>query len=287
MLLPFDYVRAETREDAVRLAAEAGAAGRFLAGGTDLFVLIHDRKLKPKTVIDLKPIEGINGIEYGNGEGLSIGAATPMNAIAGDEFIQKEYGVLAQGAHSVAAFQIRNRATIGGNICNASPAADTAPALLVYEAEVETWGPNGSRRIPMDEFFVGPGQTVLEQGEFLYKIWLPKNDVQSYGVYLKLGRTNALDLSIVGVACLALANGEVRIALGAVAPTPIRAREAEAVLRDSKDEESIAHAASIAREQVKPISDLRGSKDYRLEMTEVLTRNAIERALSGLAALRR
>jgi CO/xanthine dehydrogenase FAD-binding subunit len=286
VLLPFDYVRAGTREDAVNLAIEAGHTGSFLAGGTDLFVRMYDRQLRPKTLIDLKAIEGIEGIEHQNGEGLSIGAASPLNMLVRNKFIRSEYGLLAQAAHSVGSLQVRNRASIGGNICNASPAADTAPALLVYEAEIETWGPKSSRLIPISEFFTGPGKTVLEKGEFVYKIRLPKNDTQSYGVYLKLGRTDSVDLSIVSVACLAFASGEVRIALGAVAPTPIRAREAESVLLSSKDDEAIAQAASLAREMAVPISDIRAGEEYRLEMIEVMAGNAIRQALSGLAAIR-
>ena len=128
MLLPFDYVRARTKEDAVSLAIKAGPTGSFLAGGTDLLVRMYDRQHRPKTLIDVKEIEGIGGIEYQNGEGLSIGAATPLNTIVRNKFIRQEYGLLAQAAHSVGSLQVRNRASIGGNICNASPAADTAPA---------------------------------------------------------------------------------------------------------------------------------------------------------------
>ncbi len=285
MLLPFDYVRARTKEDAVNLAIEAGPNGSFLAGGTDLFVRMYDRQHKPKILIDVKEIEGIEGIECQNGEDLSIGAASPLNMLVRNKFIRSEYGLLAQAAHSVGSLQVRNRASIGGNICNASPAADTAPTLLVYEAEIETWGPKNSRLISIGEFFTGPGKTVLEQGEFVHKIRIPKKDTESYGVYLKLGRTNSVDLSIVSVACLALASGEVRIALGAVAPTPIRVRKAESVLLNSKDEEAIARAASLAREMAVPITDIRAGEEYRLEMTEVMTGNAIRQALAGLAAI--
>jgi CO/xanthine dehydrogenase FAD-binding subunit len=284
VLLPFDYVRARSKEDAVDLALEAGPDSRFLAGGTDLFVRMYDRQLRPKTLIDVKEIEGINGIECQNGQGLSIGAASPLNLLARDDFIRSKYGLLAQAARSIGSLQVRNRASIGGNICNASPAADTAPALLVYEAEVETWGPRNTRLIPIHRFFTGPGMTVLEHGEFVYKIRIPEPDARSCGVYLKLGRTNSVDLSVVSVACLALAGGEVRIALGAVAPTPIRVREAESILLGTRDEEAIALAASLAREMAVPISDVRAGNEYRLEMVEVLAKNAIRQALTGLAA---
>lgn len=284
MLLPFDYVRARSREEAVDLALRAGAGGRFLAGGTDLLVRIHDRQLRPKVVIDLKGIEGMQAINCCDGEGLVVGAATPLNRLIRDELVRSRYGLLAEAAHTVGSVQIRNRASLGGNISNASPAADTAPALLLYEAEILTWGPSGGRKIPVCEFFKGPGATALGEGEFVFKVRLPILKERSFGVYLKLGRTRAVDLAIVSVAALALEGGEVRLALGAVAPTPVRVREAEAILRNRKDKEAIKEAAAAARRLAAPISDIRASREYRLEMTEVLTARAIEQALAGLAA---
>ncbi|MGE5594211.1 MAG: FAD binding domain-containing protein [Betaproteobacteria bacterium] len=284
MLLPFDYVRARSREEAVDLALRAGAGGRFLAGGTDLLVRIHDRQLRPQVVIDLKGIEGIKAVDSCDGGGLVVGAATPLNRLIKHEAVRAGYGLLAEAAHTVGSVQVRNRASLGGNISNASPAADTAPALLLYEAEVLTWGPAGERTIPISEFFKGPGATALGEGEFVFKIALPALKERSFGVYLKLGRTNAVDLSIVSVAALALEGGEVRVALGAVAPTPVRVREAEAILRRQKDREAVREAAAAARRLAAPISDIRASREYRLEMTEVLTMNAVEQALAGLAA---
>ncbi len=284
MLLPFDYVRARSREEAVDLALRAGAGGRFLAGGTDLLVRIHDRQLRPQVVIDLKGIEGMQAINSCDGEGLVVGAATPLNRLIRDELVRSRYGLLAEAAHTVGSVQIRNRASLGGNISNASPAADAAPALLLYEAEILTWGPSGGRKIPVGEFFKGPGATALGEGEFVFKVRLPILKERSFGVYLKLGRTSVVDLAIVSVAALALEGGEVRLALGAVAPTPIRVKEAEAILRNRKDKEAIREAAAAARRVAAPISDIRASREYRLEMTEVLTARAIEQALAGLAA---
>lgn len=283
MLVPFDYVRARSKEEAVELARKAGQKAKFLAGGTDLLVRIRDRQLRPEVLIDLKSVPGIEGIAYHEGEGLVVGAATPLNKVIRDEVVRSRYALLAEAAHTVGSLQIRNRASLGGNISNASPAADTAPALLVYESEVVTWGPSGSRVMPLAEFFRGPGATALEEGEFVYQIKLPALKERSFGVYLKLGRTNAVDLAMVSVAALALENGEARLALGAVAPTPIRLKEAEAILRGRKDKEAVARAATAARRAAMPISDIRASKEYRLEMTEVLAARAIERALAGLA----
>ncbi|MEW5865572.1 MAG: xanthine dehydrogenase family protein subunit M [Bacillota bacterium] len=286
MLLPFDYVRARSKEEAVDLARRAGQKAKFLAGGTDLLVRIRDRQLRPEVLIDLKGIPGIEGIAYREGEGLVVGAATLLNRVIRDEVVRSRYALLAEAAHTVGSLQIRNRASLGGNISNASPAADTAPALLVYESEVVTWGPSGSRVIPLAEFFRGPGVTALGEGEFVYAIKLPTLKERSFGVYLKLGRTNAVDLAMVSVAALALENGEVRLALGAVAPTPIRLKEAEAILRGRKDEEAIARAAVAARRAAMPISDIRASREYRLEMTETLTAKAVAQALAGLEGRR-
>ncbi|MGE5586438.1 MAG: FAD binding domain-containing protein [Bacillota bacterium] len=284
MLLPFDYVRARSREEAVDLACRAGADGKFLAGGTDLLVRMHDRQLRPRVVIDLKGIDGMQAIGCCDSEGLVIGAATPLNRLITDGAVRSKYCLLAEAAHTVGSLQIRNRASLGGNISNASPAADTAPALLLYEAEIVTWGPSGPREIPVGEFFRGPGTAALAEGEFVFQIRLPVLKERSYGVYLKLGRTSAVDLAIASVAVLALEGGEVRIALGAVAPTPIRVKEAEAIVRSRKDEGAIREAAATARRRAAPISDIRASKEYRLEMTEVLAARAIEQALAGLAA---
>ncbi|MCR4402123.1 MAG: xanthine dehydrogenase family protein subunit M [Firmicutes bacterium] len=284
MLLPFDYVRARSREEAVDLAIRAGAGGRFLAGGTDLLVRIHDRQLRPQVLIDLKGIVGIQAVSPRAGGGLVVGAATPLNRLISHEAVRAGYGLLAEAAHTVGSVQIRNRASLGGNISNASPAADTAPALLLYEAEIVTWGQAGERRIPISEFFKGPGATALSAGEFVFQVELPALKERSFGTYLKLGRTGAVDLSIVSVAALALEGGEVRLALGAVAPTPVRVREAEAILRNRKDQHAIREAAAAARRFAEPISDIRASKEYRLEMTEVLSARAIEQALRGLEA---
>ncbi len=281
-MFAFDYVRAGSREEAVDLAMREGPAARFLAGGTDLLVRIHGGDIEPRVVIDLKGIPGMQDIAYRDGEGLFIGAAAPLGKLIGDEVVRCRYGLLAEAAHTVGSLQIRNRASLGGNIANASPAADTAPALLVYEAEVGIWGPDGPRTVPIAEFFRGPGVTALEPGEFVYEIRLPALEERSSGVYLKLGRTSAVDLAIVSVAALAKEDGEVRLALGAAAPTPVRLKGAEALIRGRRDEDAIRRAADEARRAAVPIGDIRASKEYRLEMTWVLTTRAVEQALAGL-----
>ncbi|GAV25685.1 hypothetical protein ciss_16180 [Carboxydothermus islandicus] len=280
MLTPFEYVKARTLDEAVMLLSGDDRV-KVMAGGTDLIVRIKDRLLEPKRVVDIKGIDGISGITARE-DGVYIGAATTMNEIVRNKVIIEKFRVLGEGAHALGSYQIRNRATIGGNVCNASPLADTAPALLVYEAVMIAYGPEGFREIPATEFFVGPGKTVLKSNEILYQIKLPYYQGKAGGSYIKFARTKAVDLAIVGVAALVFDNDDVRIALGAVAPTPIRARKAEQFLRGKKFDQTIREAARIAREECSPIDDIRASKEYRLDLVETLTYRAVKQALANL-----
>jgi carbon-monoxide dehydrogenase medium subunit len=199
----------------------------------------------------------------------------------------------------VASYQLRNRATVGGNCCNASPAADTAPALYCLEAEAETYGPAGARRIPIDQFFVGPGKTALQQGEFLTALHLPPAPLSARGVYSKLGRTKLGDIAMVSVAVYcttaddrpqtadhsgqrsAVGGRRWALALGAVGPTPLRARAAEAALAEDVSPAGIQHAAELAAAAARPIDDIRASAAYRRAMVAVLTRRGIESVLQS------
>lgn len=280
MLMPFKYVKACSLDEAVILTTSAGKV-KLLAGGTDLIVRMQDKLLTPELVVDIKKIPGICGIEEKE-DGVYIGAATTLNEIVRNKIIIERFRILGEGAHAVGSFQIRNRATIGGNVCNASPLADTAPALLAYEAEMLIYGPQGFREVPAIEFFAGPGQTVLNENELLYQIKLPNYIGRSGGTYIKFARTKAVDLAIVGVAALAYEEGNIRIALGAVAPTPIRAYQAERLLRGEKLDQTIREAARIAREECSPIDDIRASREYRQELVETLAYRAVKQALANL-----
>ncbi|MDZ7296267.1 MAG: FAD binding domain-containing protein, partial [candidate division KSB1 bacterium] len=163
----FDYVRATTPDEVVRLLQEHGPAARLLMGGTDLFPNLRDGKLCPRLVVDVKGLPGMRDVAFDPGIGLSVGAAVTMNELARHPAVQTHYPLLAQAAESVASYQVRNRATIGGNLCNASPCADTAPATLVLEAELVLYGPAGERVVPAAHFFIGPGKTVLRPAELL------------------------------------------------------------------------------------------------------------------------
>jgi len=288
-LQPFDYIIPKDHAEASALLAAGNGAVRPLQGGTDLLIRARGGFIRPKQVVDLKHLPGMREIGRSADGWLIIGAACTMNQVAGHPLVQQHYDLLAQACNSVASYQLRNRATIGGNICNASPAADTAPALYCLDAVAEVYGPAGRRRIPIADFFQGPGRTALRPGEFLTAIHLPPAPAGARGVFNKLGRTKAGDISIVSVAVwIQLPNPQslipnVRIALGAVGPTPLRAPQAEAALAEDMSPAGIRRAARLAAEAARPIDDIRASAAYRRAMVEVLTRRGIEAVLQQLA----
>ncbi len=292
---PFDYIIPKDHAEASALLAAGGGVTRPLLGGTDLLIRARGGFVKPQRVVDLKPLPGMREINRSADGWLIIGAACTMNQVAAHPLVQEHYDLLAQACNAVASYQLRNRATIGGNCCNASPAADTAPALYCLDAVAEAYGPNGSRRIPIMQFFAGPGRTALQPGEFLTAIHLPPTPAGARGAFNKLGRTRLGDISTVSVAVWvdfaleepkAIRNTQyairnVRIALGAVGPTPLRAPEAEAALAADATPAGVRRAAELAAAAARPITDIRASADYRRAMVAVLTRRGIEAVLGG------
>jgi CO/xanthine dehydrogenase FAD-binding subunit len=278
----FDYVRAGTPDQVVQLLLEHGAAARLLMGGTDLFPGLRDGLYQPRVVVDVKALPGLRDILFDKEAGLTVGAAVTMNELARHPDVRGHYPLLAEAANAVASYQIRNRATLGGNLCNASPCADTSPATLVLEADFVLHGPDGTRAVPATEFFVGPGQTVLQAGEFMEAIWFPPPQANAAARYLKLGRCKAGDLSLVGVAVLGFSDGvpsgyRFRIGLGSVAPTPLRARRAEEFLAEnSPGEEAFAQASEIGMATASPITDVRGGADYQRAMVRTLTLRGLQ-----------
>jgi carbon-monoxide dehydrogenase medium subunit len=262
-------------DEAVRLLQEHGTAARPLMGGTDLFANMRDGKLRPQVVVDVKGLPGMRDIAYDAQAGLTVGAAVTMNELARHPDVLAHYPLLAQSAETVASYQLRNRATLGGNLCNASPCADTSPATLVLGADFVLYGTDGERLVPAGEFFVGPGQTVLQPGEFMIAIRFPVPLGKIAARYYKLGRCKSGDLSLVGVAVLGYANGsghQFGLSLGSVAPTPIRAAEAETFLAaNPPGEETFARAAELAMAAASPITDVRGTADYQRAMVRTLT----------------
>ena len=285
MPLPrFDYLRPKTVQEVVDLLAEHGEDARIFAGGTDLLVLMRDKIIRPRYLIDVKDIGELRELSHDAEKGLTIGAAVTLNEIIESNVVRERFGVLWSAANSLADPIIRNRATLVGNICNASPASDTAPALLVLDAEVVAVSKEGERVIPIGEFFTGVKRTSLKSGEFVKAVRVPNPPAGARGEYLKWGRTRGEDLAIVGVAALVANSGRklMRIALSSVAPTPVRVFEVEKIPDEggSKNEQ-IDKAVKAVLEKISPISDVRGSREYRIHMTEVLTRHILEQLLEA------
>jgi len=278
---PLEIFQATSVEEASRLLKEKGPGGRFLAGGTDLVIAIKEKGLSPKYIVDLKKIPALSGIREEADGSIGIGALTTMREVETSPLIRKRYPFLAQSAAEVGSIQIRNRATIGGNMANATPSADVAPSLLVLEARAKIASMSGERIVELEEFFTGPGQTVMQPEEILTEILIPPSDPRLVGEYIKFSPRDMMDLAYAGVA-VALVLGEkgrcesVRIALGAVSPTPMRAREAESILLNQILTEEIAErAAEEAARECKPISDVRSSAEYRREMVRAMTKRAV------------
>ena len=284
----FDYVKAKTLEEASALLAEHNGDARPFAGATDLLIRIERGFLHPAKMVDVKELPGFRDISALDNGGLRIGAAVTMNEVVIHPEVARRYPLLAEACQSVASYQLRNRATIGGNICNASPAADSAPALICYGAEAIIAGAGDERRVTVEEFFQGVGQTALQPGELLTAIELPPAPAGAAGRFLKLGRTTVGDISVMNVAVLgwpdenAASGTSWRIVLGSVAPTPIRAPKAEKLLAGNATPVGVEAAARAAADTARPIDDIRASAAYRTDMVRIYTRRGIEQVLEKL-----
>lgn len=272
----FEYLKPDSIKETISILSRYGGKAQILNGGTDLIVGIRDKIIQPEYVVDIKAIPQLNKITYSEQDGLHIGATVTLNEISDSKVVQRNYPILAEACKTVGSYQVRNRATLVGNICNASPAADTAPPLLVLEARVNIIGPTGGEKIvPINEFFTGVKKNILKRGEIVTSVTVPPVKDEWTGVYLKQGRRKDVDLATVGVAVVCIRN-EVRIALGAVAPIPIRAFKTEELLSGKTIDESILEkAGKSALTEVSPISDVRSSQEYREEIIKVLVRRAI------------
>ncbi len=281
----YHYHRPRTLDEAFEVKRRAPLA-RWLAGGTDLLVQLRSGRVDcPPDVISLRHVEELQGIE--DGASLRIGAATPLAEVARHQLITSRFPALVQAIAALGSRQIRNVATLGGNLCNASPAADTSPPLLVYGARVELRGPDGTREVALEEFFRGPGATCLEEEELLSAVLLDTPAPASRSVFKRKGRV-AMDIATVSVAVRLELDGErivcARAAAGSVAPVPLRLRSVEALLEGSQsDAELLRRAQEATSAEVTPISDQRASAEHRRKLTGVLLRRALESLLPAEA----
>lgn len=280
----FAYERPARLDDAIALLADQGPDARPLAGGTDLIIRIRDGSIQPRTVIDVKGIAELDSdIREADGH-LTIGARTVMTDIAADERILREYAALAEAAAVVGAVQIRNRATLAGNLCNASPAADTAPALLVYDASVVAVGAAGSRRMPVDAFFVRSGVTTLARDELVTAIELPRPTVPWGSVHVRRTRRRGHDLASVTLACAVRADGVTRLAYGSVGPRPLLVVDETGVLADPGAPESakLERLDDLFVDARPSPTSMRASPDYRRAMLRVVGLRAVAAAIGRL-----
>jgi len=285
-----EYIRPATLADALGILAEHGQDARLLAGGTDLVLEMQIKKVRPRYLIDVSRLSELRGLSWVLREGaedLVIGAGTPVRDLEISLQVRERAPVLAQAAGSLASVQIRHRATIGGNISHAAPSADTAPALLALCCQIEIASPSGRRTMPLEQFFVGPGQTVLEPCEIVTSFRVRVCQSTRASVYIKHSPRRAMDCAVVGVAAQADLHGSrlshVRISLASVAPTPVRAYRAEEFLIGAGEltPATMAEAARRAAQDSRPIDDIRASAAYRRRMVEVNTHRALERVLQA------
>jgi len=285
----FDYVRPSSLLEASQFLAEHAGEARPFLGGTDTFVRMRDGVWKDKYLVDIKNLNGMKEVSFDPLGGLIIGAAVNMNQVIAEPDVNQYYPLLVQSSATVASHQLRSRATIVGNICNASPAGDTIGACIVLQGVLQVYGVNGFREEPLSGFFLGPGRTSLNPGDLALSIRFPLAPVGHAARYIKLGRNASSDLAIVGVTALAYpdqtaASGyRFRLALASVAPTPIVPVAAEQILANNLlTPETILLAAKAAQDSATPISDPRGSARYRKEMVKNLTKQAVTDVWSQL-----
>lgn len=298
---PFAYAAPKSLAEALAVMAEDPAGTRPLAGGTDLIPQLGEGRIAARLVIDIKGIPELNRLHFDPQDGLSIGATVPVRTVASHPAVTRHYPALEQGCSCIGSVMIRNRATLGGNVGNASPSADGIPPLIVHGADVVVAGSQGERHIPVEEVCTGPGRTALEPGEFIVSFHLPVPEADTASYYTRFTPRNEMDIAVVGVAAAITVEPEswtcrsARIALAAVAPTPVRAVEAEEGLvgadlspsRASEVDGLFRQAAKAAVAAARPIDDVRASAAYRLHLVEVLTRRCLHGAWERLQSMRK
>ncbi len=289
----FDYVAVKTLPEAVK--ALAGPGARVLAGGTDLIVQLRSGKAQASLLVDVKAIPELNAVQFSPQSGLVIGAAVPCFRLCREAALAEHYPGLLDAVSLIGGVQIQGRATLGGNLCNASPAADSIPALIVHRATCRITGPGGGREVPVEKFCLAPGKTALQPGEFLVSLHLPAPEKGFGAAYVRFIPRNEMDIAVTGAAAALRMDRAfdsdstlfawARAALSAVAPTPLDVPEVSEYLKGKlASPENLAGAAQIARAAVQPISDMRGTIEQRRHLAGVLVRRAFEKALQRARA---
>ena len=282
-LKPFDYFEPTTIEEAVQLLRKYGTKAKVLAGGVDLVARMRRRQFKPQYVVSILSIPGLDYIQSDEA-GLRFGALTTIRSIELSHVVEKSYAVLYEATSQIASVQVKTMGTAVGNLCVATPASDIAAALYALGAKLKIAGPASERVISIEDFYVGVNETVLKPDELVAEVVVPNPAPQTGGAFFKLVRTAADIAKVNATVNLTVTNNtckEVRIALGAVAPTVIRATRAEKALKGSSLEPKVVEeAAQLAAQEAKPITDLRSTVDYRREMVRVLVRWAVEKAVT-------
>lgn len=273
-------------KEAFSILAKTKEGAKILAGGTDVIVSMREGKITPSHLVNIKRIAGLDKIGPSAGGGLSIGALATIGAVESSAIVRNAFPMLAEAAHQIGSLPVRNRATVGGNLCNSSPSADLAQPLVALGAIAKIAGPKGKRSVKLEEFFKGPGKTVLSRTEILTEIRIPNPPKDSFSAFLKHGPRQCMDIATVNAAIMVTMKGKVcveaRIVLGAVAPVPMRAKKAEAEIRGKLVEDNVVRkVGEIAAKECVPISDVRGSAGYRREVVNVLVRRLFAKALGS------
>ncbi len=272
----FEYQRPKSLREASVFLATGGSEAHILNGGTDLIIRMRERLTLPSLVVDIKDVPELNRIDFSDEKGLFIGACVNLNVLGNHAAVVGHYPALSRAALSVGSLQVRNRATCVGNLCNASPLADTATPLLAAEAVILVYGPEGEKEIPIHEFFIHVRKTCLKPGEIVWGIRVPAPGAQDRSVFMKLSRRKDVDLSTVCSTVARTAKGW-RIAYGAVAPTPVRTRKTEALLASGPlTSDLIEEAIKLVATEISPIADTRSSREYRLDMAQLLLKRSLE-----------
>lgn len=282
----FEYAAPASLAEATKLLAGASGTTRLLAGGTDIIVQLREHLRDADIVVDVKKIPELTQFSYSAASGLKLGAAVPCHTLYENAEIAAAYSALTDSAHIIGGWQIQSRASIGGNLCNSSPAADSIPSLIALNAKAVIAGPGGKREVPVAEFCSGPGKNVLAKGELVETIVFPPKAPHSGSAYERFIPRNEMDIAVVGAASWVQLNADgktiaqARIALGAVAATPQYAAEASAYLAGKPaDEATFAQAGELAKKVASPITDMRGPAEYRVHLVGVLVRRTLEKAV--------